>query len=1258
MPIRDLNRWRTPSVLVVIFALLIAGITAVADPAFPQTTPQTLTSAAQLGRLSEGNRYAGCSFRLEGVVCAVNPAVNSVIVRDGSGDLEVQLNLREHPLQPGQEVLLEGSGDMVGRRLNLITGAPLVDNDGVHGMVEVAGTVYLKAGRHPIRLVWFNATGEFGLEVYYQGPELPRQKIPGSVLFHKQTDSVTGTTNLVNGLDYRCYEGTNWEWLPDISRLKPVKTGTTTNFDVSVISQTNSVCLEFTGYVEVARDGLYTFSTSSDDGSRLFVGEPPPFRLKVAGSSQTPAPRARIVGQPLSQEEENQWSEMQGTVTFIEEQPDGCELELTSETARMRVTVADNSGGVPPFLLNSQVRVRGICEGTYTGGGRKAAGAMMVTGWDQIKLTHMAAERWTTSPLATVSSLLTNSFLRTNAALVRLRGKLREATPDQPLLLEDETGSLQVEGIEASSEAVGSSVEMLGKLNQRGTNMVFLAGFCQEMAKGGDTNAQMLPLLTTAKQIQYLSAAEAKRKYPVRLRGVVTSSMSWHNSFTVQDATRGIWVDGLAGNRQLRLGEFVEVEGVTDPSQFAPIVISSRVVPLGLGQMPEPIRPNRDQMINGSLDAQYVEIQGVVTAVETNGVALLTLAGKYRVLLFEMPFTDFRPYENALVRIKGCLYASWDEQTYQIKIGELRLFNASINVDEPAPADLFAAPVKSVKDLLLFDAKASALKRVKVTGQIVHERAGEYFMMNGTNGLRFFLKTPAPLQTGDFVEVVGFPMLGNASPVLNDAVVRQTGKASLPEARRLTADTLFNSDFDATVVQVESKLVGVRSVPSGQELELQTGMRTFVARLDTTTSLVQPIPAGSRLQLTGVYAGRGGDRSVGRDIDSFELLLNSPADVRVLEHPSWWTVGHALAVVGVLVGVLLLAFAWISGLRRQVEQQTRKLKNEIEEHKRTEIQLIKEIEERKRTQAELEEKKVSLENEIEARKRMEKEIEHVHRQLLDTSRRAGMAEIATNVLHNVGNVLNSVNVTTNLLVESVRKSRVSSFSRVVALLQEHAHDLGVFITSDSKGKLVPTYLAKLSENLLAEQEATVGELNSLRRNIEHINEIVAMQQNYAKVGGVKEIINVVNLVDDSLCMNESALSRHHVEIVREFENVPPINVDKHKLLQILVNLVRNAKQACQETERADKRLTVRVANGDGRIKISVIDNGVGILPENLTRIFNHGFTTRKDGHGFGLHSGALAAKEMGGSLNVHSDGPGQGAAFTLELPCPTPGGPT
>jgi len=160
-----------------------------------------------------------------------------------------------------------------------------------------------------------------------------------------------------------------------------------------------------------------------------------------------------------------------------------------------------------------------------------------------------------------------------------------------------------------------------------------------------------------------------------------------------------------------------------------------------------------------------------------------------------------------------------------------------------------------------------------------------------------------------------------------------------------------------------------------------------------------------------------------------------------------------------------------------------------------------------------------------------------------------------------------------------------------------------------------------------------------------------LQQNYAKVGGANESVNATELVDDALRMNCGALARHEVRVVREYQDgLPEIRVDKHRILQILVNLIRNAKNACDESRSQERLLTVRVNTQGERLSISVIDNGVGISKDNLTRIFNHGFTTRKDGHGFGLHSGALAAKEMGGTLLAHSDGPGTGAEFTLALP--------
>jgi PAS domain S-box-containing protein len=290
---------------------------------------------------------------------------------------------------------------------------------------------------------------------------------------------------------------------------------------------------------------------------------------------------------------------------------------------------------------------------------------------------------------------------------------------------------------------------------------------------------------------------------------------------------------------------------------------------------------------------------------------------------------------------------------------------------------------------------------------------------------------------------------------------------------------------------------------------------------------------------------------------------------------------------------------------------------------------------------------------ITERRLAEEELERVHKQLLIASRQAGMAEVATNVLHNVGNVLNSVNVSASVVSERVRRSKCAGLARVAALLSEHASDLPAFLTG-SQGKHLAVHLQELATELIAERDAASAELTVLRGNVEHIKEIVAMQQSYARRSGVTDVVDIRNLVEDSLRMNEGAFSRHGVTLVRDFEEVPLITVDKHKVLQILVNVIRNAKYACDESRSAEKRVTVRVRAVNGTMVIEVIDTGVGIPPENLERIFSHGFTTRRGGHGFGLHSCALAAKDLGGSLRGESAGPGQGATFTLTLPLTHP----
>jgi two-component system, NtrC family, sensor kinase len=278
-------------------------------------------------------------------------------------------------------------------------------------------------------------------------------------------------------------------------------------------------------------------------------------------------------------------------------------------------------------------------------------------------------------------------------------------------------------------------------------------------------------------------------------------------------------------------------------------------------------------------------------------------------------------------------------------------------------------------------------------------------------------------------------------------------------------------------------------------------------------------------------------------------------------------------------------------------------------------------------------------------------LDDANRQLIEATRQAGMAEVATGVLHNVGNVLTTMNVTANLLADRFRDSKVTSIFKVCALLRENANDLPGFFAKDPRaGKLV-TFLDNLASALDRERSETMGELANLLKSLDHVKDVIWMQQSYASVAGVVEPLQLSEALEDALKLSNTALMRHSVTVERQFSQTPAARCERHKVLQILVNLISNAKKAMDSKEPSTRRLVVRTENTlDGFVRILVIDNGIGIPKENLTKVFSHGFTTRKDGHGFGLHSSAIAAKQMGGSLLANSEGAGQGATFILTLP--------
>jgi two-component system NtrC family sensor kinase len=283
--------------------------------------------------------------------------------------------------------------------------------------------------------------------------------------------------------------------------------------------------------------------------------------------------------------------------------------------------------------------------------------------------------------------------------------------------------------------------------------------------------------------------------------------------------------------------------------------------------------------------------------------------------------------------------------------------------------------------------------------------------------------------------------------------------------------------------------------------------------------------------------------------------------------------------------------------------------------------------------------------------RGEKELQDTQQRLVDTARQAGMAEVATGVLHNVGNVLNSINVSAALITDRLRQSRLPRLRQTVELISQHQGSLEHFFGEDEKGKRLPSYLAKLADHLDHEHELLLDELAALGENLDHVKTIVAMQQSYAGVGGMEETISLAELIDDALKLNADGLRDKGIQVVRNFAELPPVRLDKHRLLQVLVNLLTNARDAVTAGRQDQRRIVIRTTEpSDERVRIEVSDNGIGIPKENLTRIFSHGFTSKRHGHGFGLHTAANAIQEMEGHITAASGGPGQGATFAIELP--------
>jgi signal transduction histidine kinase len=964
---------------------------------------------------------------------------------------------------------------------------------------------------------------------------------------------------------------------------------------------------------------------------------------RILGQGQLPTPMQLTPERLLTENAESRLVQVTGWIPAI-----------SSISGRLNFTVVLAPGKSLDVVLNasdspetrdlagSLVDVTGVFTPSIDAAGQTTGGRIRLNNPNAIR-------RWKSLPITPVSGAGVSADNRVAREPFRIRGTVINHSLGEFLIVRDGSGSLKVPYRGLNYFNQGSLVEIFAYPDQQRHGMV-LTNISVKVMPTDSANEEVagaistpnspnpnLAALTRVMQIRRLTPQEASRGYPLDITGVVTFSDPLGYLYFVQDETSGIYFDlsRVDNPPPLSSGQKIQIKGFSGPGDYAPIIIGQAIRVLGRESFPAPESVSFRKLMGGTFDSQWVSLKGVVRKqwVGTNAstIALFAGDGVIKVNVRGLPpEAQHNNLVDAAVEIQGVCQTIFDErrrlQSVELQVPDWK----QVTVREARPDDPFKSAVKAVNDLFQFHAGIE-LHRARLMGVVtLRSPDGSFYLQDGSGGIQIQPgQSLPPLPVGTVVDVVGFPVIADKLAMLQEALVREVSNNSIVEAAELKADSRLEDGLQGTLVRIHGQLLG--HFPHGLEelLTVQFGRRTIdvILEKELQPGQLASCEPGAVVSMTGVFLGQPDATG---NLQSFRLLLRSEADITVNSRPSWWTAQRTLwAAIG-MSGVLLLALGWVRVLRRQVQQRTRELHEEIEHHKSTEAK---------------------LELEIAERKRMELEVVNSHQELLVASRQAGMAEVATSVLHNVGNVLNSVNVSAGLVADKIRKSKVSNIARAAEMIKEHSHNLAQFLQDDPKGRQLPQYLDRLAGFLTTEQTGILAELDSLRKNVEHIKGIVGMQQNYAKAFGAAEPVRPTELVEDALRMNSGALIRHEVRVVREYEpDLPEITVDKHKLLQILVNLICNAKKACDDSIALEKVLTVKVAHGEGRLKISVIDNGVGIPQENLTRIFNHGFTTRKDGHGFGLHSGALAAKEMGGALLAQSEGPGKGAQFIIELP--------
>jgi PAS domain S-box-containing protein len=1036
-------------------------------------------------------------------------------------------------------------------------------------------------------------------------------------------------------------------------------------------------------------------------------------RVSLRGRGVLPAPRPVSAHDLASGREDYRWVEAFGIVRAARVQPDTrLHLAVASPDGSFSALVAGYAESEFAALVDATVRVRGVAHAAPSAGGEAARAELLVPDLAHVTVLEPAPPDPFATSVRPIRTLRAGSPGQAAGHRVRVRGVVAGRTPHQGLVVRDDTGEIDVRPSQMIAVEPGEHVDVVGFLPadpsvtalEEATLRRVPAARSRPSAAGPETGARPagpggLRVLTSAAQLRALSADDAARGYPVRLRAVVTYyDPQWAVLF-VQDRTAGIYVDANGVKSfAARAGDVVEVEGLSDPGGFVPQVVKPRVRVLGPGTLPADPGLSLEELFSGSHDSQWVEAEGVVqswTSEDGRHAWLDVVSGLYRFRVHTADVTDLALLDDlvdARVRVRGACATLCNERGQLVGIHVFVPDLDLLRVLRPGTRDPFSAPVRPIASLLRFNPDREPGRRVRVRGVVTLHRPRGLAILDDTGGLFVETTEDDSAGVGDRVEAVGFATPGELAPVLRAARLRKAGDGPPPVPIAVTAADVLSGSYEARLVRIRGRLLDHTRRAGEAALTLQGGQSIFTALLPgQPAEVLDVLRDGSLVEVTGVCSAQGEIVRNSVVPRSFHVFLRSPADIAVVEAAPWWTPRNARAAGGVLAGGLLAALAWAGALRRRVRAQTDRIQRDMVRQSALE-----------RHYADLFDnaRDVVFEHDLAGRIRsMNRAGERLtgysreeclamdvfqlaapeHRQALRDAIERAASEGASSTYEVEWIARDARRLTLEVSARPVHDDGVPAGIEAIARdVTERKHLEAQFRQAqkmEAVGRLAGGVAHDFNNLLgvitgygeLMRRQVGTGQARTRLEEIMKAAERAAGLTRQLLAFSRKQILrprllDLNEIVADLGSMLQRVVGEDVVIETRGGEELGAVEADAGQVEQVIMNLVVNARDAMPR----GGRLTIRTANVEldaafaashppatpGRyVLLEVSDTGIGMDAVTRRHVFEPFFTTKPDGNGTGLGLATVygIVKQSGGYIFVDSE-EGRGATFEIYLP--------